>query len=75
MKEAERLCPQCAIPMEEVPVKAEPNAIPTVAAQPLDDVKAGVVVMRLECPKCHHIEGRHPKGQGTWKDAQGKSAG
>ena len=61
--------------MEEVPVKAEPNAIPTVAAQPLDDVKAGVVVTRLECPKCHHAEGRFPKGQGTWKDVQGKSAG
>jgi ribosomal protein S27AE len=75
MKQAERLCPQCSIPMEEVPVKAEPNAIPKVAAQHLDDVKAGVVVTRLECPKCQHVEGRYPKGAGTWKDIQGKSAG
>jgi hypothetical protein len=37
--------------------------------------KAGVVVTRLECPKCQHVEGRHPKGAGTWKDIEGKSAG
>jgi hypothetical protein len=61
--------------MEEVPVKAEPNAIPKVAVQPLKDVKAGVVVTRLECPNRQHVEGRHPKGDATWKDIQGKSAG
>ena len=75
MKQAERLRPHCGVPMEEVPVKAEPNTIPRVAAQPLNEVKAGVIVTRLECPKCQHVEGRHPKGEGTWKDVQGKSVG
>jgi hypothetical protein len=75
MGESKSSCPHCGIPMEEVPVKAEPNANPKVAAQPLDDIKAGVVVTRLECPQCHHAEGRLPKGKETWKDAQGESAG
>lgn len=75
MKENKDLCPHCGTPMKEMPVKAEPQAIPEVAAQPLDDVKAGVLVTRLDCPKCQHAEGRLPKGQGTWKNAQGRSAG
>jgi hypothetical protein len=75
MKQAERLCPHTAVPMQEFPIKAEPHAFPKVAAQPLNEVKVGVVVSRLECPKCRHVEGRHPKGNGTWKDIQGKNAG
>jgi ribosomal protein S27AE len=67
------LCPQCGTRMEETPHKVEPQAIPSVAKQPLDHVEAGVLVTRLECPKCHHAEGRFPKGRGTWKNTQGKS--
>jgi ribosomal protein S27AE len=67
------LCPQCGAPMEETPDEAEPHSIPSVARQPLDDVKAGVLLKRLDCPKCRHAEGRFPKGEGTWKDTQGKS--
>jgi Zn ribbon nucleic-acid-binding protein len=73
VSEDKSLCLQCGTRMEETPDKVEPQAIPSVAKQPLDHVEAGVLVMRLECPKCHHIEGRFPKGHGTWKDAQGKS--
>jgi ribosomal protein S27AE len=73
MEKDKRMCPQCGAPMEETPDKVEPHAISSIAKQPLDDVKAGVLLTRLECPKCHHTEGRHPQGQGAWKDAQGKS--
>jgi hypothetical protein len=62
MSEDQRLCPTCARPMIETPVKLEPEADPRFAHQPLDEAESAVLVMRLECPECHHVEGRHPKG-------------
>ena len=59
--------------MEEGPAKVEPHANPKIAAQQRDHATAGVVVNRLECPKCHHAEGRLPKGKGGWKDELGRS--
>jgi ribosomal protein S27AE len=56
VSEEKSLCPQCGTPMEETPDEVEPHAIPSVAKQPLDDVEAGVLLKRLECPKCHHAE-------------------
>ena len=73
MSEDKSLCPQCGTPMEKTPDTIEPQAIPSVAKQHPEAGGAGVLVTRLECPKCHHIEGRFPKGHGTWKDARGKS--
>lgn len=63
MKESERLCPHCGVSMEEFPVKAEPNAIPKIAAQPLNDVKAGVLLTRLECPSASTLKVGIPRAR------------
>jgi hypothetical protein len=57
-------CPQCQEPMVESAVKVSPGVKPEVIEQPAEELRSSIVVGRLECPKCHHMEGRLLKGRG-----------
>jgi hypothetical protein len=52
------LCPTCGTPMLDSIV---PNATPAVDEQPPVSPERIEPLVYLECPKCHHAEGRHLK--------------
>jgi ribosomal protein S27AE len=54
------LCPVCGTHMEEKNNRIES---PPKATQKPGYATVSVAVKRLECPKCHHAEGRHPKAR------------
>jgi Zn finger protein HypA/HybF involved in hydrogenase expression len=54
----QHLCPGCGSPMRK---KIVPNATPAIDEQPPVSPERIEPLALLECPKCHHAEGRHLK--------------
>jgi ssDNA-binding Zn-finger/Zn-ribbon topoisomerase 1 len=51
-------CPTCGSPMRK---RIVPNATPAIDEQPPVSPERIESLAQLECPKCHHAEGRHLK--------------
>jgi hypothetical protein len=55
-------CPTCGSPMRK---RIVPNATPAIDEEPPVSPERIVPLAQLECPKCHHAEGRHLKAAET----------